>query len=126
MKKRVKLLVSYLAAALFFGFLYAFIGTKLGLFVPCVFRKVTGLQCPGCGITHMCLDLMRFRFGDAFRDNQAVFVMLPVAVFIGIRKIIQYIKTGKVKFTKTENAIAVFGLVALLVFGVLRNIINLM
>jgi len=119
-------LVTYLAAALFFGLLYAFIGTKFGLFIPCFFREITGLKCPGCGMTHMCLDLMRFRFVDAFRENQAIFLMLPVAGVIGTRKIVQYIKFGKVKFTRAENAIAVFCLVALLVFGVVRNVITIM
>lgn len=41
---------------------------RLGL-PPCTFLQVTGYRCPSCGMTTSWANLVRGRFGDAFRDN---------------------------------------------------------
>src|SRR5688572_7649310 len=35
----------------------------------CLFRYVTGIPCPSCGITHSMMDILQFRFTDAIQDN---------------------------------------------------------
>lgn len=32
----------------------------------CIFRQCTGLPCPGCGLSHACLDLLRGDWSAAF------------------------------------------------------------
>lgn len=49
----------------------------------CVFRKVTGLECPGCGMTRATYAALHGRIGDAFRFNPVGMVLLPLAM-IGI------------------------------------------
>ncbi len=49
-----------------------------GYGIPCVFRLVTGLLCPGCGMTHACLDLLRLDFAGAWHDNPLSLTALPV------------------------------------------------
>ena len=44
------------------GLLYGYVLIPLGLRVPCLFRRVTGLRCPGCGVTDLCLGLLHGRF----------------------------------------------------------------
>ena len=39
------------------GLLYGIFVSYTGLAIPCLFRKVTGLLCPGCGVTGMCVAL---------------------------------------------------------------------
>ena len=126
MKKRVKLLVRNLAVALFFCLLYAYIGARFGLFVPCVFRVIMGLKCPGCGVTHMCLDLLHFHFGEAFMENQALFLMLPVLCVIVVRKMIQYIRTAHVELSHAERMVCLTCIVLLILFGIGRNVVDLM
>ena len=35
----------------------------------CIFKRLTGYKCPGCGMTHAFLCLGRFQFAEAMRYN---------------------------------------------------------
>ena len=37
--------------------LYLLAGIFLGFYIPCPFRAITGLKCPGCGLSHAATDL---------------------------------------------------------------------
>ena len=63
------------AAAILAGY-YIFVRLT-GLSIPCVFREVTGLKCPGCGVTHMAMHAAHFEFGRAFKSNPLLFFMFP-------------------------------------------------
>ncbi len=41
------------------------------LFVPCPFRALTGISCPGCGMTRAFLLLSHLRLSEAFAMNPA-------------------------------------------------------
>ncbi|PIU19970.1 MAG: hypothetical protein COT18_04715 [Elusimicrobia bacterium CG08_land_8_20_14_0_20_59_10] len=45
----------------------------------CFFRALTGLPCPGCGMTHAFLALGRLDFAGAFAHNPLVF---PLAALL--------------------------------------------
>lgn len=64
------------------GIIYSFIVRYTPFCIPCFFQMVTGLKCPGCGITHLILYLMDFRFYDAFYANRFLFITSPVLVLI--------------------------------------------
>ena len=54
----------------------------------CFFRKYTGLECPGCGMTRATYATLHGRIGDAFRLNPVGMVLLPLAmVGVGIEVI---------------------------------------
>jgi len=61
--------------------LYNFAPTAYGFYPPCVFRMLTGLQCPGCGTTRALHHLLHGRFEEAFRLNPMLFVLMAVALF---------------------------------------------
>ena len=44
------------------GLLYGIFVSYTGLAIPCLFRKVTGLLCPGCGVTGMCVALVHLNW----------------------------------------------------------------
>ena len=48
--------------------------------VPCMFHELTGLECPGCGITRMILALSRLDLKAAFRANAFLTVTLPYLI----------------------------------------------
>lgn len=50
------------------------------LLPPCMFHKVTGLHCAGCGITRACHALMHLRVGEAFRMNPLLVAALPLVL----------------------------------------------
>jgi hypothetical protein len=52
-----------------------------GMGLPgCPFHRLTGLACPGCGLTRASFAVLHGRFGEAFRLNPLGFLLLPVAM----------------------------------------------
>lgn len=48
-----------------------------GPILPCVFNKITGLYCPGCGMTRAVHSMLKFKFYQALRFNALVWI-LPI------------------------------------------------
>ena len=93
--------------------------------IPCLFRLVTGLKCPGCGVTHMILDLLRLRFRAAFYDNAALFCLSPaLAALLGV-KLFRFLSSGTLQGSKAENLSAWTIVALLLIWGAVRNVIGL-
>lgn len=120
MKKRFLKVTSMLAAVLAAGIVYYLISDFVTL--KCPIHFFTGLYCPGCGVTRMCIHLIELDIYAAFRSNCAVFICLPfLTVFFAVRTY-GYIKTGKY-LCNTPMKIMLYALIVVLVaFGVLRNI----
>ena len=59
--------------------LYTYPPAETAFYPPCVFKTVTGFDCPGCGSTRAAHAILHGRFGDAFRLNPMLF--LAGAVF---------------------------------------------
>lgn len=97
---------------------YAFASVFGG--VPCPFRLVTGLKCPGCGITTMILALGRGDVGAALAANPFLLVTLPLPVGLALRQAWLRAKGGH--FGRAENALCLIYAVLLLGWGVLRNL----
>ena len=94
------------------------------IYIPCIFNKVTGLKCPGCGITHMMLAIARFDFKTAFLENPLLFIALPVMLGIYIRNRIYYVRTGnKANRGMIIKTLEYSMLFSTLVFWVARNIL---
>ena len=107
---------------LFAGLAYAVFVHFTGLAVPCVFRLITGLQCPGCGVSRMCMALLRLDFMAAWQANPAVFSMLPLGALVAADISVRYVKTGRAAPCRLTNRVMIFMIAVLLVFGAARNI----
>ena len=59
------------------GVLYAAWYSITGWGVPCPFYSLTGLSCPSCGVTRMCVRLLRLDLSGAYRENPVLFLCLP-------------------------------------------------
>ena len=83
-KARLKKLLMNIFLLGMAGLLYGIFVSYTGLAIPCLFRKVTGLLCPGCGVTGMCVALLHLDWRGAFSCHPVLFVLLlPLtAVFI--------------------------------------------
>ena len=114
-----------IAAAGLFGALAAACQLALmqvGLGIRCPIRLLTGLQCPGCGVSHLVLHLLTGHPLQAFYDNPAIFTELPVLAVILGRRTIRYIRTGEGRFCRWEEIGIYLCIAALLIFGVVRNL----
>lgn len=68
--------------AVVFGILvlYYFWVRFTGLAIPCLFHLLTGLKCPGCGITRMFLAILQGDFRQAYLYNRGIFWITPLLV----------------------------------------------
>ena len=109
---------------LFLGIAYAVFVHFTHLSIPCLFRLVTGLRCPGCGMTSAMMALLH---GDPLRGLRYNYFFVPIwsiLAVIYLHTVFDYIRTGRHSLT-TGNEIlnwAFFG--SLLVWGVVRNIVG--
>ena len=114
-KNRVKI-----GIFLFFLFIiYYLLNKKIGIGIPCVFHELTGLYCPGCGITRLLFSLLELNFFQAFRSNPLVFILLILIILYLILKLI--LKRFNINLT-IPNYIYYFLLIIVILFGILRNI----
>lgn len=93
-----------------------------GVAIPCVFYQITGYRCPGCGVTRMCLCIMKGNIPEAVRCNPALFFCSFPLMGIAIDGVCRYIKTGKTTLRKWQEVLLYLIVVILLVHGVVRNI----
>jgi hypothetical protein len=51
----------------------------------CLFKNITGLPCPACGMTHAFWDYIKFDVVGAYQHNALSVVLFPIAsIVIGI------------------------------------------
>lgn len=105
------------------GVCYALFCFRFGYGVPCLFNLATGLKCPGCGVTRMCLCLLRLDIAGAWEANPVLLILLPVGLFLALRLAVRYVKSGGRCLTKAENIGVYAACAVLLIFGVVRNIV---
>lgn len=89
----------------------------------CMFRKLTDLECPGCGMTRATYALLHGKFSEAFQLNPVGIILLPVAlVMIGL-ELIGWVR-GKPLPIRTNPGRMGALMIAVLVIGwfVLRNV----
>lgn len=125
MKRRLRQLLILFAFLLGAGLLYAFWCSQTGLSIPCFFYILTGLRCPGCGSTSLCLNLLKLDVSAAFWANPFLLVLLPFLSIWLIYRTVLYIRSGDRSLSVLENG-AVWGcVILLLLWGVLRNLLQL-
>ncbi len=107
----------YIICIIIFGVM-AILYLRFGIAIPCIIKTVTGLWCPGCGITRLCLALADGKIYQAFRYNPIIFVDVPLIL---ITFIIKKIFKNKEEAKKLNNIIYIFLIIITIIFGVLRN-----
>ena len=118
MKKEIKNILIVLMVLI----LYFVVGKITNFYLPCPIHEITGLYCPGCGITRMFLSIFRLDFYTAFRSNMLLFILLPFALVLFIDNIYSIIKNKEALYKKINNKVW-YGLISiLLIYGILRNI----
>lgn len=114
-----KILIIY-GAILGAGVLYAFLILHTPFRIPCLFREVTGLQCPGCGTSRMALALMRFDIPAAFAYNPVAFFSLPAWFLISICAFVGRPKA--LRSSKNLLRILYINIVIYMIFAIFRNL----
>ena len=124
MKGRIKALL--LRGAILAGAGAAYVGliAVLGRGLYCPFWRLTGLLCPGCGVTRMCLALLRLDFSGAWQANAALLLSLPVLLGLAAHLMWAYVHTGRRMPGRGEERLIWSLVVYFLAWGVLRNLLG--
>lgn len=123
MKERLRKLALGGGALVGLGAVYTAVIFVVGRGLYCPFWKLTGLLCPGCGVTRMCLALLRLDLAGAWRANAALLLALPVLAVLVVRMAVRYVRTGQKLPSRGEERIIWGLLIYFLAWGVLRNLI---
>jgi len=101
-----------LAATALSGFLHL-AGYSLLAALPkaglCPFRAVTGLLCPGCGITHAFLSLGRLDLAGAYAQNPLVFPLAALMALYLAGRVPRAVRSGKVVNLALLGVLAFWG-----------------
>ncbi len=117
MKKIDKSLIYTIIIFIFINIVY-YITFKS--FIPCLIHKITGLYCPGCGISRMLISIVKLDFYQAFRYNPFLFILLVAYLIYQIIKLITYkLLTIEIKL---NNKVYISILVSTILFGIIRNL----
>ena len=107
MKKRAKNVLILFGIIIAVGIIYIVFNSLTGIGIPCVFHLITGLNCPGCGVSRMIISIINLDFEAAFRYNAALFVLSPVFLILAITII--GIPFAKQHFKMVGLSLAPFG-----------------
>lgn len=122
MKERLRKLALGGGALVGLGAVYTAVIFVVGRGLYCPFWKLTGLLCPGCGVTRMCLALLRLDLAGAWQANPALLLALPVLAVLVVRMAVRYVRTGQKLPSRGEERIIWGLLIYFLAWGVLRNL----
>jgi len=54
--------------------------TPVDITVPCIWKSLFHLSCPGCGLTSAAIDILKLDWAAAWDSNPLVYVVLPAIV----------------------------------------------
>lgn len=101
--------------------LFFFNPAEHGFFPPCLFHRLTGWNCPGCGATRSAHELLHGHLAAAWRDNALLVCALPFGVWLAVRAVVRR-RRGETR-PAVFRPLAFWILLAVLVgFTVLRNL----
>lgn len=77
------------------AYLFFFEPGKTGFFPGCPFRFITGLLCPGCGVTRALHHILHGHFATAFMLNPLLLLAIPFILFALLRYSVIVLRGGR-------------------------------
>lgn len=98
--------------------------TNSMFFLFCPFNRLTGLYCPGCGMTRAAHELIHFNILNGIRDNALIVLLIgPGIAYCVFREYINYIFDRRLLPAPRISNWMIIVLVTLIIsFTILRNI----
>jgi len=122
MTGKSKLYASIVALVCFGLFLYQYSPETSGLFPPCLFHKITGFYCHGCGTARALHALLHGRISDAISYNATLLVLLPAFFYwYGLYCLGEISMTRKHRYDLPPMLYTAL-LALVILFGALRNV----
>ena len=93
-KMRFRITLRTAAVFLLAGIIYIAGFRIFGHGVPCLFRRATGLLCPGCGMSRALGAISRGDIRRAMEYNVLSVTLLPAILLYLLYRAVRYVKTG--------------------------------
>lgn len=93
-------------------------------FIPCMLYKLTGIKCPGCGMTRSVHYLVNGNIKQAIWYNLMLIPIIFLVVYALYRYILFLVKNEEIINKSLENLLKFF-LAIIILFGVTRNFTTL-
>ena len=87
------LVLKYLQIHWIYTIVIGYFGTAIALYmlsdihilIPCLWKTITGYECPGCGMTTAFIALLRMQWADAWSANPMIYAIVPVFICLILR-----------------------------------------
>lgn len=124
-KVRVQKVVIATTFFLSIGVGYAAFAYAAQINIPCVLRWMTGIKCPGCGMTHAVLSFIDGNFKQALSYNLFLPVILFYVLVTYIYCAVQYVKKGEYRLTCGRDCFDILFLIMMSFWSVARNFLGI-
>lgn len=94
-KQRARTVLQELVVIIILGFIYLIGFFVSGRGIPCLFHKLTGLKCPGCGMTHAIAQLWAGQIRKAWEFNALCISVLPFICFYMFYRAVCYVNNDE-------------------------------
>lgn len=123
MQKRAMVMVLGASVAVVLAILLYQSGPRAHWLPPCLFHRLSGLHCPGCGMTRASYAALHGHFATAFRFNPLGMILFPLAVVALGVDAIAWVMGRPLPISLRVGGRWAWGVLAVILgFWVLRNI----
>lgn len=117
-------IVLFLGLIALLGLIFLFyLLAQRGIGIPCLFRSITGLECPGCGNSRAALALLRLDIAAAFGYNPLFFVEFFYLAWVLFHCTRAYLKGKPFGYKTPFPLMDIIILVAILAWWPIRNLL---
>lgn len=90
----------------------------------CFFRRLTSLECPGCGMTRATYAVLHGNFAEAFRLNPVGIILFPLAMFGLSLEVLGWVR-GKEEYPRLRAGKwgSIILAAVLIIWWIVRNLI---
>lgn len=102
---------------------YYLIGPDAGVYPRCMFRQLTGLDCPGCGSQRAIHALLHGRIAEAWGYNALLLIELPLIGLLLIARAIQP-RHPHLNALLNSRTVILLLLATIILWTIVRNLIG--
>jgi hypothetical protein len=63
---------------------------EIDICIPCIWKKIFGFNCWGCGLTTALVKLTQLDFVGAYHSNPLIFIVLPAGTYYWIQDYLKF------------------------------------